>query len=45
MGGEVVEKVNGDEKVQETRKKGKYKKLAREQEGKSDGKELKITGG
>jgi len=45
MGGEVVEKVHGNEKVQETRKKGKSKKLAREQEGKSDGKEMKITEG
>ena len=45
MGEEDVNKMHGDEKVQETRKKGKYKILAREQEGRSDGREMKITGG
>jgi len=45
MGEEDVKKMHGAEKVQETQKKGKYKKLAREQEGKSDGREMKVTGG
>lgn len=41
----VVKNLRGEEKEKEGRKKGKYKKIEREQGGRSDGPKVKVAGG